>query len=53
MGKGFRIGHMGEMNERMPMVPLNGAEVAMKDLEYAIELGSGCSCFAGISLFYS
>ena len=41
MGKGFRIGHMGDMNELMLMVPLSGAEMAMKDLGYAIELGSG------------
>ena len=30
-----------DMNERMLMVPLIGAEVAMKDPGYAIELGSG------------
>ncbi len=29
------------MNELMLMVPLSGAEVAMKDLGYPIELGSG------------
>ena len=32
---------MGDMNELMLMVPFNGAEVAMKDPGYPIELGSG------------
>lgn len=41
MGKGFRIGHLGDMNELMIMVPLSGAEMAMKDLGLPIELGSG------------
>lgn len=41
MGHGFRIGHMGDMNELMLMVPLSGAEMSMKDLGYPIELGSG------------
>lgn len=41
MGKGFRIGHMGDMNELMLMIPLAGAEMAMKDLGLPIELGSG------------
>ncbi len=41
MGQGFRIGHMGDMNEIMLMIPLSGAEMTMKDLGYPIELGSG------------
>ena len=41
MGQGFRIGHMGDMNELMLMIPLSGAEMSMKDLGYPIELGSG------------
>ncbi len=40
-GKAFRIGHLGDMNELMVLTPLNGAEMAMKDLGYPIELGSG------------
>lgn len=43
MGQGFRIGHMGDMNELMLMVPLSGAEMAMKDLGLPVELGSGVS----------
>ena len=41
MGQGFRIGHMGDMNELMLMIPLSGAEMAMKDLGLPITLGSG------------
>lgn len=41
MGHGFRIGHMGDLNELMLMVPLSGAEMSMKDLGLDIELGSG------------
>lgn len=40
-GKAFRIGHLGDMNELMILTPINGAEMAMKDLGYPIELGSG------------
>lgn len=43
MGQGFRIGHMGDMNELMLIVPLSGAEMAMKDLGLSVELGSGVS----------
>ena len=41
MGKAFRIGHMGDLNELMVLVPITAAEMAMKDLNYPIELGSG------------
>ncbi|MEX2515653.1 MAG: aminotransferase class V-fold PLP-dependent enzyme [Gammaproteobacteria bacterium] len=40
-GKAFRIGHLGDMNELMVMTPIVGAEMAMKDMGYKIELGSG------------
>ena len=40
-GKAFRIGHLGDMNELMILTPITGAEMAMKDLGYPIELGSG------------
>jgi alanine-glyoxylate transaminase/serine-glyoxylate transaminase/serine-pyruvate transaminase len=40
-GKAFRIGHLGDMNELMILIPINGAEMTMKDLGYPIELGSG------------
>ncbi|HEY5703487.1 MAG TPA: aminotransferase class V-fold PLP-dependent enzyme [Gammaproteobacteria bacterium] len=40
-GKAFRIGHLGDLNELMILIPINGAEMAMKDLGYPIELGSG------------
>ena len=40
-GQAFRIGHLGDMNELMILTPITGAEMAMKDLKYPIELGSG------------
>jgi alanine-glyoxylate transaminase / serine-glyoxylate transaminase / serine-pyruvate transaminase len=40
-GKAFRIGHLGDMNELMILTPITAAEMAMKDLGYPIELGSG------------
>ena len=43
MGQGYRIGHMGDMNELMLMTPIIGAEMAMKDLGYPVEIGSGVS----------
>lgn len=43
MGQGFRIGHMGDMNELMLLIPLNGAEMSMQDLGLPIEPGSGVS----------
>ncbi|RME32432.1 MAG: aminotransferase class V-fold PLP-dependent enzyme [Gammaproteobacteria bacterium] len=41
MGQGFRIGHLGDMNELMVLTPITGAEMAMKDLGLNVELGSG------------
>ena len=40
-GQAFRIGHLGDMNELMILTPITAAEMAMKDLGYPIELGSG------------
>lgn len=40
-GKAFRIGHLGDMNELMILTPINAAEMAMKDLGFPVELGSG------------
>ncbi|MCS3903753.1 alanine-glyoxylate transaminase/serine-glyoxylate transaminase/serine-pyruvate transaminase [Methylohalomonas lacus] len=40
-GQAFRIGHLGDMNELMLLTPITGAEMAMKDMGYDIELGSG------------
>lgn len=40
-GQAFRIGHLGDLNELMILSPIVGAEMAMKDLGYPIELGSG------------
>lgn len=40
-GQAFRIGHLGDLNELMVLTPITGAEMAMKDLGYPIELGSG------------
>lgn len=40
-GKVFRIGHLGDMTEVMALAGLATIEMAMKDLDYPIELGSG------------
>ena len=40
-GKAFRIGHIGDLNEMMILTPLNGAEMAMRDLGMDIAPGSG------------
>lgn len=40
-GKAFRIGHLGDMNELMVLTPITGAEMAMRDMGFPIELGSG------------
>ena len=40
-GQAFRIGHLGDMNELMILTPITGAEMAIIDLKYPIELGSG------------
>ncbi len=43
MGKGFRIGHMGDLNELMVLIPINGAEMSMQDLGLKIEPGIGAA----------
>ncbi|MFQ5659866.1 MAG: aminotransferase class V-fold PLP-dependent enzyme [Gammaproteobacteria bacterium] len=40
-GTAFRIGHLGDLNEMMILTPIAGAEMAMKDLNIPVELGSG------------
>jgi alanine-glyoxylate transaminase/serine-glyoxylate transaminase/serine-pyruvate transaminase len=40
-GKAFRIGHLGDMNEMMILLPLAAAEMAMRDKGINIEPGSG------------
>jgi len=40
-GKAFRIGHLGMMTETMALSGIATIEMAMKDLNYPIELGSG------------
>jgi alanine-glyoxylate transaminase / serine-glyoxylate transaminase / serine-pyruvate transaminase len=40
-GKVFRIGHLGSLNEIMLLGAIAGAEMAMDDLAFPIELGSG------------
>lgn len=42
-GKAFRIGHLGAMTDVMALAGLTSIEMAMKDLGYPIELGSGVS----------
>ena len=40
-GKAFRIGHLGSMSDVMVLSGLAAIEMAMKDLDYPISLGSG------------
>lgn len=40
-GKAFRIGHLGSMTDVMALSGLAAIEMAMTDLNYPIELGSG------------
>lgn len=40
-GKAFRIGHLGSLTDVMVLSGLATVEMAMKDLSYPIELGSG------------
>ena len=40
-GKAFRIGHLGAMTEVMALSGLATIEMAMKDLDYPVQLGSG------------
>ena len=40
-GKAFRIGHLGSLTDVMVLSGLATIEMAMKDLDYPIELGSG------------
>ena len=42
-GKAFRIGHLGSMTDVMALSGIAAIEMAMKDLDYPIELGSGVS----------
>lgn len=42
-GKAFRIGHLGSITDVMTLSGLAAIEMAMKDLSYPIELGSGVS----------
>ncbi|MFT5506730.1 MAG: alanine-glyoxylate transaminase/serine-glyoxylate transaminase/serine-pyruvate transaminase, partial [Gammaproteobacteria bacterium] len=40
-GKAFRIGHLGAMSDVMALSGLSAIEMAMKDLNFDIDLGSG------------
>jgi alanine-glyoxylate transaminase / serine-glyoxylate transaminase / serine-pyruvate transaminase len=40
-GKAFRIGHLGALTEVMVLSGIAAIEMAMKDLDYPIELGAG------------
>lgn len=40
-GKAFRIGHLGSLTDVMALSGLATIEMAMKDLDYPIQLGSG------------
>ncbi|MEM7500341.1 MAG: aminotransferase class V-fold PLP-dependent enzyme [Pseudomonadota bacterium] len=41
MGKVFRIGHLGDLNEGMCLTALGLAEMSLRDAGYRVELGSG------------
>jgi len=41
MGKVFRIGHLGDLNEGMCLTALGLAEMSLRDAGYEVELGSG------------
>jgi alanine-glyoxylate transaminase / serine-glyoxylate transaminase / serine-pyruvate transaminase len=40
-GRAFRIGHLGDLNEPMILIPISVAEMAMHDLGIPVQLGSG------------
>ncbi|NKB16302.1 MAG: aminotransferase class V-fold PLP-dependent enzyme [Sphingomonadales bacterium] len=40
-GRAFRIGHLGSLTDVMVLSGISAIEMAMKDLDYPIELGSG------------
>ncbi|MEE8365882.1 MAG: L-aspartate--glyoxylate aminotransferase BhcA [Gammaproteobacteria bacterium] len=40
-GRAFRIGHLGLMTDVMALSGVGAIEMAMKDLDYPVELGSG------------
>jgi len=46
-GKAFRIGHLGSLTEVMVLSGLATVEMAMKDLNYPIELGQGVAAAQG------
>ncbi|MEM8597770.1 MAG: serine--glyoxylate aminotransferase, partial [Pseudomonadota bacterium] len=41
MGKVFRIGHLGDLNEGMCLTALSLAEMSLRDAGYQVALGSG------------
>jgi alanine-glyoxylate transaminase / serine-glyoxylate transaminase / serine-pyruvate transaminase len=41
IGKVFRIGHLGDLNEIMCLMAIGGSEMAMRDMGIPIEAGSG------------
>lgn len=41
MGKVFRIGHLGDLNELMCLMAISGSEMAMRDMGIPVEAGSG------------
>jgi alanine-glyoxylate transaminase/serine-glyoxylate transaminase/serine-pyruvate transaminase len=41
MGKVFRIGHLGDMNEGMVLTALSLSEMSLRDAGYPVELGLG------------
>ncbi|WP_299963062.1 L-aspartate--glyoxylate aminotransferase BhcA [uncultured Roseobacter sp.] len=46
-GKAFRIGHLGSLTDVMTLSGLATIEMAMADLDYSVELGSGVAAAQG------
>ena len=46
-GKAFRIGHLGSLTDVMVLSGLATMEMAMADLDYSVELGSGVAAAQG------
>ena len=47
-GKAFRIGHLGSLTDVMLLFGLAKMEMAMADLDYSVELGSGVAAAHGL-----
>ncbi len=46
-GKAFRIGHLGQLSDVLALSGIAAIEMAMKDLDYPIEMGTGVAAAQG------